>query len=395
MTKLWNYYRREITYQNILASLLVCLLVLTYLVWPSISHLIHKKQNYLLIAPPDTIPFLMLEKEKDMLLNTIYLAFWDVNFGKLYKDDALPICEVSGQIEKIYWTGNKQIFLSPSNDRGSLKIINQDPTYQIIVKTLINPEQALIKPSFDGRRVYELSVDPEKGKLKLNYTMNNKVFSFETEKIEQFPNFKLIKPIHLVPDDLNPTVYCLFEIRNNPKKGFGVLKGRLEKQKVLWEIWNQVNETISSSNINQFCLFNSKLVFSKKEKLHVDILSNNNEIRVLSSANNYLVMFHNYVFGSSESQGFVRGQANNLIERGIVSPTFNVFNQYLFVSWTPNFTSNENFNVKQVLAIKDGRSSGRIEVIGDKILMFQDSKLISEEIGDKRFLSSSWIFPID
>jgi hypothetical protein len=276
-----------------------------------------------------------------------------------------------------------------------LKIINQDPTYQIIVKTLINPEQALIKPSFDGRRVYELSVDPEKGKLKLNYTMNNKVFSFETEKIEQFPNFKLIKPIHLVPDDLNPTVYCLFEIRNNPKKGFGVLKGRLEKQKVLWEIWNQVNETISSSNINQFCLFNSKLVFSKKEKLHVDILSNNNEIRVLSSANNYLVMFHNYVFGSSESQGFVRGQANNLIERGIVSPTFNVFNQYLFVSWTPNFTSNENFNVKQVLAIKDGRSSGRIEVIGDKILMFQDSKLISEEIGDKRFLSSSWIFPID
>ena len=395
MTRLWDYLRREITYQTILASFLICLLVLTYLVWPSISHLIHKKQNYSLTAPTGTIPFLMLEKEKDMLLNTIYLAFWDVNFGKLYKDDALPICEISGQIEKIYWTGNKQIFLSPSNDRGSLKIINQDPTYQIIVKNLINPEQTLIKPSFDGRRVYELSVDPEKGKLKLNYILNKKVFSFETEQIEQFTNFKLIKPIHLIPDDLSPTFYCLFEIRNNPKKGIGVLKGRLEKQKIIWEIWNQVNETISSSNINQCCLFNNKLVFSKKEKLHVDILSRNNEIRVLSSANNYLVMFHNYIFGSSESQGFSRIQGNNLIERGIVSPAFNVFDQYLFVSWSPNFTSNENFYVKQVLAIIEDRSAGRIEVIGDKILMFQDSKLISEEIGDKRFLSSWWIFPND
>jgi hypothetical protein len=385
---------KKITYQQILASLILCLLILTYFIWPSIYGLFQKKLNFSLDLPENTIPFLIVEKdEKNLQNNILYLAFWDLEQGKINRDDTNPICEITGDINQIFWTGTKQIFLSPLNDRGTITIVNQDPSYQILVKATTKENQSIIKPSFDGRKVYELSVDSTSGILKLKYLSGKKEISIESSGIAKYPDYKLVKPIFFIPENSNPVIYCFFELKSKPKMGLGIMVGTLEKKSIIWNIWKEYNESINLDAFTSCNFYYDEIVMSNAKTLHINQFTTSNEIRDLSSANNYLSMFHQYLFGLEGSMGYMNRQGVNLTEQEVEPPSLQVFDDYLLLNWVPNFISSKEFYIKQVIALKDKKTIGRIEVMGEKIRLFQGSMLVSEEIGDKRFLSSQWIFP--
>jgi hypothetical protein len=392
--KIWIYLRNRITYQQILFVLLAIILILVYFTWPSLCEFFQKKPSYILDLPKDTIPFLIVEKNNQNLqYNTIYMAFWDLEQGMLYRDDTVPLAEVTGDIGQIFWTGNKQIYLCPANERGSLTIISQDSTYQIVTKSLINPNSSIIKPSADGKRVYEVMVEPQSGLLRLSYQSKNKIFTVESREIEGYPEYSIVKPIFFIPDNLNPTIYCFFQNKNTPKDGLGVIEGILIKDKITWSIWKELDENIKLSSISQCNFYNNEMVVSITDKLHIDQITDKKEIRDLNSANNYLSMFHNYLFGTSDSKGFIARQDISLTEQGFESPSLQVFDKYLLMNWTPNFISNKDFYIKQIIAINGTKSIGRIEIMDKKIRIFLGPLLISQETGDQRYLSTRWIFP--
>lgn len=405
--KIWIYLRNRITYQQILLALLVCIIILAYFAWPSLSELFEKKDDFVLDLPQDTIPFLILEKNnKNLQYNTIFIAFWDLEQGKIYRDDTVPLAEVIGDIGQVFWTGNKQIFLCPLNERGNITIVSQNQDYQILVKPIGSSSQTIIKPSYDGKRIYEASINPQNGNLRITYQnrnkkriannthlVENKDFVFETSNIAGYPDYKLVKPIFFIPDNMNPVIYCFFELKNSPNQGLGVLEGTLDKTGINWEIWKAYDENIQLDSVSKCNFYNNEMVVSITNKLHIDQISDEKDIRDLNSANNYLTMFHNYLFGTSNSKGFITRQDVRLTEQGFESPTLQVFDKYLLMNWVPNFISNKDFYIRQIIAINGTKSIGRIEMMEDKIRIFLGPLLISQETGDMRYLSTRWIFP--
>jgi hypothetical protein len=394
LIKFWNFLRRHITYQHILLSLLLLALVLAHFCWPTLYSLFEKKQNYSLEIPNNTIPFLLIEREdKNVQFNSIFLAFWDIEQGKIYRDDSLPICEATGDIGQLFWTGNKQIFLCPANERGNVSIISQNPEYQVLVKPIDNSIQSIIKPSYDGKKVYEVSVNSQNGNLKIAYQTRKKNFVFETSNLEGYPEFKLVKPIFFIPNNQNPVIFCFFELKNKPNSGLGVIEGTLYKSRISWKIWKEYDENIKLDTVSYSNFYNNEMVISIAKSLHIDQLTDKKEVRDLNAANNYLSMFHTYLFGSAGSKGFMDRQGLELTEQSLESTDIQVFGDYLLLNWMPNFISNKEFYIRQVIAIKGSKTAGRIEIMDNKIRLYQDSLLVSEELGDKRYLSTRWIFP--
>lgn len=91
-----------------------------------------KHNNMKLSIPNQTVPLIeMRTSESDQSFVQLHLCVWDPASAVWFRDD-VPICEIQGGPVKVFWNGTRRVFLSPSNPRGSFRIIKQNPLFQII-----------------------------------------------------------------------------------------------------------------------------------------------------------------------------------------------------------------------------------------------------------------------
>jgi len=386
--------KKYFTYYHLLVLLGICCILLVFFCGLNLRKVLHKKQTFSLNLSPDTIPFLIIEDDvQNKQYQSIYLGFWDLVNAKLYRDDTLPVCDIEGELGQAYWIGNKQLILSPTSNRGNLLIRNLDPQFIIQVKTGFDYSQTLIKPSFDSQKTYYLSIDQDSGTLEFSDLLDKNFKPIKVLEIPMNPYVRLVKPISIIPDNVNPRIYCFFENKIQPEKGLGILEGKLVNRKIEWVIWKNNDETLTKESIG-YCNYSlNAVLISDSRQINLFSLSQNDQKQNLASANNYFTMFRQYLFGNTGSNGFINRQGFDLVEESVSPPSIQIYKNLQFLVWNPHFTSQKEFYAKQVIAIDKTKIRGRIEVLGDKIRIFKDSILVSEESANSRFISSRWIFP--
>jgi len=321
------------------------------------------------------------------------MCFWDYVQGKITRDE-VPICNITGEVLKVQWSGNNLIFLIPRNDRSKISIKDHNPVFQIEVKQLANPENDILKSSSSGNRVYKLALNPSKNDINFTISSFSKNVTYTLNDSIKNLQIRLIKPFSLDPDENNPIVYCFFDRKDPSKKGYGLVAGKFKGRSFTWTIIKEVDEDLSLNPITSSLVYSEKFIFAKQNSFLLDFFQRSNpEIRPFISSNNYIEMFSHYLFGWKGIEGIIARQGFILNEQKTESPILVQYNDNLIVSWSPNYTANKLFYAKQILAIKGEKVLGRIEIIGEKIRIYSDSIIINEKPGDIRYLGSKWILP--
>lgn len=394
LTWLSDWLRKTITYKFLVISSIVCILILTFFIWPTIIGWINPKKSSSLDISKETIPILLLETDQNNLQHQkLYLCFWNYFSGKISRDD-VPVCDLIGEVYKIIWSGNNQIFLIPRNDRSTIIVRDHNPYFQIEVKLLNNPMQDFVKSSNSGNKMYKLVLNPSTKKINLIISNSNKSQTIEVNDTLKDTEIEMIRPFFLFSDENNPIVYCLFEKKNQTKKGWGVIKGVLTNRSFEWTIVKGIDEKIPIDSITTTYIYRDKFIFASQNSVLLQYFKQNtSNIYPLTNANNYLEMFRHYLFGWKGIEGIIARQGYNLIEQTTEPSSLGKFNDNLLISWSPNFTSNNTFYAKQILAIQGEKVLGRIEIIGEKIMIYSDSLIVNDEVGDYLYLSSKWFLP--
>jgi hypothetical protein len=96
------------------------------------SKLFQTQSNMKLSIPDQTVPLIEIRtSQSDQSFVQLYLCVWEPSSATWFRDD-IPICEIQGGPVKVFWNGTKRVFLSPSNPRGSFRIVKQNPLFQVI-----------------------------------------------------------------------------------------------------------------------------------------------------------------------------------------------------------------------------------------------------------------------
>ena len=115
----------------------IIILIFTVLLAVALFFLFQKQffqtqTNMKLSIPDQSVPFIEIRtSQNEQAFVQLYLCVWDPASATWFRDD-VPICEIQGGPIRVFWNGTRRVFLSPSNPRGSFRIIKQNPVFQVI-----------------------------------------------------------------------------------------------------------------------------------------------------------------------------------------------------------------------------------------------------------------------
>jgi hypothetical protein len=356
-----------------------------------------KSVSYSLELTQNRIPFLI--KEQDPLHETrkvLSLGVWDLDLNNLTRDNS-SIGYIEGDCI-VRWQGHRRIFVTSKNKGGNLYVQTTNPFFEIIEFQANFPEEAQIldDPSSDLYYLLDRSVVSDEYFVEM--WLRNKKTSVVPLSFEEKNSFVS----HFVPLSLtwkNKTPYLV---------GEGVIErvrylftGSLENNRFLLKKHTEsiLDWSLDERDPSRELYYDNCLLLTQKHPVGVQSYSIDSHKRNnFETVNNYIDMFYNYLFGTSDRE-------SSLIRRGIhlrkpqpVYPILGFYDNTLITKWNPSVQRRieeqmEPYSVIQMQAIRGNRLVSRIDQVGSNINVysaFSTNEFFSEKCD---IYLDQWILP--
>ncbi len=355
-----------------------------------------KPVDYQLHIEKQKIPFLV--KEVDLLQETktsYYLGMWNLRSNEVSQDD-MPLFTVEGDC-RIFWNGNTRLFVSSLNARGSVLTAIESPFFSLHEIHLQSPNDAFVLDAADSDLFYvidhpELSNEYFLETWSRGEKKNTSLCKFDTsEKVSNF------LPLCFTWKNNQPFLIGEGEMDSIPVMFTGTIQN---KEMVLHPVGNSIlNWNTSDRDPNRVAYYGESVLLSQINPMSVQSYHLEEEkLNNFETVNNYIDMFYNYLFGTTERE-------SSLIRRGIylekpepVHVQLGVYEDYLLTKWNPSvnqLSAGETieFPVVQLQSIQNDRLVSRIDQVNTSINVY--SAFSSNEIDaiENKIQLHTWILP--
>jgi hypothetical protein len=371
---------------KIFAALLLIVflsLVLFFLRGPSFNTQQVKK----LSIPDQTIPFVEVRSSSnEQAFSQLHLYIWDPASASWYRDE-IPICEVQGGPIKVFWNGSSRIFLSPSNPRGSFRLVSQNPLFEVISFPATDAYVPLyIADQWDIPYFLSLEKHQQNNKLKISLYLANK--NLQQQRSLDFeasdPDTTLV-PIGHELSLKNAKLVFSFQKNKEIGSSHGIMQSTMNISEDRKIILQKVYESFYADPSIYYQRTSSDL-FRIRADAEISILQNKDLGFLPYSINrSNHESFQHYLFGSKALPAGISELGLKL--KQIPSSDIRISQQeeILLIGWkpdnlvlhstSPEIIQGSRLEIAQISAIHDGKTIGRIERIGKILRFYSENKL--------------------
>jgi hypothetical protein len=343
-----------------------------------------------LSIPDQSVPFIEIRtSQSEQAFVQLYLCVWDPASAAWFRDD-IPICEIQGGPIRVFWNGTRRVFLSPSNPRGSFRIIKQNPVFQVI--SLPSSDSFIplyFADQHDLPYFFVLEQHQQNKELRVSMFSDHKVPRikkvFELEPLD--PSFSL-DPIGYELSKEDAKFFFSFKRHKEVGSSHGVVESQINfKSRQIARFKKRYESFYADPRI--YYQKTASDLFRIRADGEISIMQNE-ELGFLPFTINRsnLLSFHDYVFEKKHPENSLPQLEFEMKELPSNDIRISQFDQIMLILWKPYNTilsssstetpAGTSLEIAQISAIHNGKMAGRIERIGQLLRFYSENRLQQE-----------------